>query len=133
VFAPAQTGASLDELVTDVVEDEHEVVPGIVALVTGSPAPNEECVYVIPHRGAAVVGDVLLGDAGGGLRVADASWYDNSDTERAWYRGRLADSLERLLAYDLRQVFPGHGAPVAPDPADTLRAALARHRATPYS
>ncbi len=133
VFAPATTGPTVDGIVTDLVEDETEVVPGVRALITGSPAPNEECVYVLSEYRAAVVGDILLGDADGGLRVADQAWYANSDVERAWYRTDLATSLGRLLVGDLERLFVAHGAPVGPDPAGRLRAVLNRHRQTRWT
>jgi hypothetical protein len=133
VFAAALQGHALDGLVTDLVTDGAQVVPGVRALVTGSPAPNEECVYVLTDYRAAVVGDILLGDDVGGVRVADQTWYANSEAERAWYRDELADGLDRLLDCDLEHVFVAHGAPVGPDPVQALRSALERHRATPWA
>ena len=130
VYAPTTSGHAVEGIVTHLVGDEAEVVPGVVALLTGSPAPNEECVYVMTEHRAAVVGDVLLGDGDGGLRVADQEWYANSDAERAWYLGDLADALERLFACDLEYLFLAHAASVVPDPARALRSALTRHRAT---
>lgn len=127
VYAPTASGHAVEGVVTDTVVDGAAVVPGVVALVTGSPTPNEECVYVLEDARAAVVGDVLLGDAAGGLRVADPGWYANSDDERAWYRDGLAPSLERILASDVEHLLTAHGTPVGPDPAAVLRAVLARH------
>lgn len=130
VYAPTGTGRAMQGGVTDLVDDEAEVLPGVVALVTGSPAPNEECVYVMTEHRAAVVGDVLLGDATGGLRVADQGWYANSDAERAWYRNDLPEALERLFAYDLAYLLVAHGGAVVSDPGHALRSALTRHRTT---
>lgn len=133
VFAPTLHGHALEEVVTDLVGDGVQVVPGVRALITGSPAPNEECVYVLTDSRAAVVGDILLGDDAGGLRVADPTWYANSEAEIAWYRDELADGLDRLLEYDLEYLFVAHGAPVGADPVHALRSALARHRATRWA
>lgn len=127
VFAPTASGHAVEGVVTDTVVDEADAVPGVVALVTGSPTPNEECVYIIEAARAAVVGDVLLGDGAGGLRVADPGWYANSDAERAWYRDGLAPSLQRILAYDIEHLLTAHGAPVGPDPNAVLGAVLTRH------
>lgn len=129
LYAPTTTDHGASEGVTDLVVDGAAVMPGVHALVTGSPAPNEECVYVLSEYRAAVVGDILLGDADGGLRVADPGWYANSDAERAWYRNDMTHSLERLLAFDLEHLFVAHGAPIAGDPAQALRSTLVRHRA----
>ena len=128
VFAPTSTAHAVEGVVTDLVRDEAVVVPGVVALLTGSPAPNEECVYILTTARAAVVGDVLLGDADGGLRVADPGWYANSEVERAWYRDGLASSLERITASDVEHLLVAHGAPVGPDPMRVLNEVLARHR-----
>ncbi len=130
VFAPAFEGHGLDVVATDLVVDGVEFIPGVRALVTGSPAPNEECIYILTDHHAAVVGDILSGDDVGGLRVADQGWYANSDAELTWYRDELAGRLDRLLECDLEHLFVGHGAPVGPDPVQGLRSALARHRAT---
>jgi hypothetical protein len=132
VFAPAQ-GHAFDDVVTDLVVDGAQVVPGVQALVTGSPAPNEEAVYVLTDYRAAVVGDILLGDDVGGLRVADQDWYANTEAEVAWYRDEVADGLDRLLECDLEHLFVAHGAPAGPDPVEALRSALARHRATRWA
>jgi hypothetical protein len=128
VYAPTTTGHGVHEGVTDLVIDGAEVIPGVLALVTGSPAPNEECVYVLTDHRAAVVGDILLGDANGGLRVADAGWYATNAAERAWYRNDLAASLGRLLVHDLGHLFVAHGAPIAPEPMHALKSVLARHQ-----
>lgn len=127
VFAPTATAHPAAGVVTDLVRDGAVVVQGVVALLTGSPAPNEECVYILTTARTAVVGDVLLGDADGGLRVADAGWYANSEAERAWYRDGLAPSLRRITATGLDHLLPAHGAPVGPDPTGMLNEVLARH------
>jgi glyoxylase-like metal-dependent hydrolase (beta-lactamase superfamily II) len=133
VFAPALRGHAFDDVVTDLVVDGAQVVPGVQAFLTGSPAPNEECVYVLTDARAAVVGDILVGDEVGGLRVADQAWYANTEAEVLWYRDELADGLDRLLDCDLEHVLVAHGAPVGPDPIQGLRSALARHRATRWT
>lgn len=130
VHAPTRAGDSIADLVTNVVVDDAPVVSGVHALVTGSPAPNEECVYVLTEHRAAVVGDVLLGDPDGGLRVADPGWYANSDEERVWYRDALPISLGRLAGRDVEHLLPAHGAAVVGDPAQALSGALQRHRGT---
>ncbi len=127
VVAPTATGHNLAGVVTDTAEAGRPVVPGVLVLSTGSPPPNEECVYVLTDHRAAVVGDVLIGDADGGLRVADPGWYATDDAERAWYRDDLEPALRRLLSHDLAHLLPAHGAPVGPDPTAILRTALERH------
>jgi hypothetical protein len=127
IMAPTTAGLAIADGVVELVADEDEVLPGVVALVTGSPAPNEECVYILTEYRTAVVGDILIGDADGSLRLADPGWYANSDAERAWYHTALTPSLGRVLHYDIEHLLLGHGEPVRPDPATTLRAVLARH------
>lgn len=129
VVAPATTGHALHDEVVELVGDGAQPVAGIVSVRTGSPAPNEECVYVLTPYNAAVVGDILIGDHEGGLRIADAGWYANSDEECAWFRDGVPGSLERVLHFRIDHVFLGHGAPVQPDPAGQLRAVIDRHRA----
>jgi glyoxylase-like metal-dependent hydrolase (beta-lactamase superfamily II) len=123
VWAPADGGHGLGDLVTDVVADAARPFAGVTALVTGSPAPNEECIYVLEDRAAVVVGDILLG-SGAGLRLAPPSWYANSDEERDWYRSRVRPSLERVLEYAPRLLLPAHGDPITTDAAEAFAAAL---------
>lgn len=127
VYAPTSTAHAVEDVVTDRVDDEAVVVPGVLALLTGSPAPNEECLYVLTGHRTAVVGDVLLGDHDGNVRVADPGWYANSEAERTWYRDGLAASLERVLSHDVEHLLVAHGAPVGPDAATALRTALTLH------
>ena len=129
VVAPTTTGHAVEGDDVELVADGAEPVEGIVALVTGSPAPNEECVYLLLAYRAAVVGDILNTDDAGNLRVANADWYDNSDLERAWFRSALPGSLERILDHDIAYLFVGHGVPIGPDLAGPMRALIDHHRA----
>ncbi len=133
VYAPTDTGHAVEDVVTDRVGDEAVVVPGVLALLTGSPAPNEECVYILTGHHTAIVGDVLSADDAGNLRVADPGWYADSEAECAWYRDGLAASLERILAYDVEHLLLAHGAPIAPDPETALRSVLSRHGETRWT
>ena len=66
-----------------------------------------------------VVGDVLLGDADGGVRVAPDDWFaEGTDPQafRAVMRPLLELPLERILV--------GHGRPVLEDAQAKLAAAL---------
>ncbi len=125
VLAPGDQGHGWGGLVSDRLADEARPFAGVVALVTGSPDPNEECVYVLQDHGAVVIGDILLG-APAGLTLAPASWYDNSDEEREWYRSRAAESLARVLAYEPRIALPAHGEPVLDAAPDLVARALGR-------
>ena len=126
VWAPERTGHGFADVVTDVIRDEEELLPGVVALDTGFGPPNEECVYVLTGFRTAVAGDVLIGDETGGLRLADPDWYANSDEEREHYRERLGPALARLERYRVERLLLGHGAPVV-DASTPLREVLLAH------
>lgn len=124
VWAPAASGHGFDGVVTDVVADEARPVAGVMALVTGSPNPNDECLYVLEEHAAVVAGDILLGSTTGGVRVAPAAWYANSDAERDWYRWHARPSLERLLVHAPRTLLVAHGEPITTGATEAIAAAL---------
>jgi hypothetical protein len=124
VWAPAAAGHAFDGVVTDVVSDGGRPVTGVHALVTGSPEPNEESLYVLEKHGAVVAGDILLGSTGGSVAIAPAAWYANSDTERKWYRSLARPSLARVLAFEPHMLLLAHGEPITTRAADAIAAAL---------
>lgn len=68
----------------------------------------EAVFYLEPWR-ALVVGDLLIGDGEGGLRVP-VSWFPRE--EQDWVRRGLKEQLRRLLDLDLDLVLVSHGDPV---------------------
>jgi hypothetical protein len=83
----------------------EEAPAGVAALPAGRP---DEVVFWIPEHRALVVGDALVGDGAGGLKVS---------------RPELLPGLRRLLELEPAFVLPSHGDPVRG--ADALRNALA--------
>jgi glyoxylase-like metal-dependent hydrolase (beta-lactamase superfamily II) len=90
---------------------------GIVAFPT---VRGSEAVYWIPAHRALVPGDVLLGAAGGGLRLCPAGWLPAGRTLEA-----LAVSLRPLLELPLTRVLVSHGEPVRRNGHSALERALA--------
>jgi glyoxylase-like metal-dependent hydrolase (beta-lactamase superfamily II) len=126
VCAPDDAGDGFAGLVDDVVGDGDEPVAGVRAYLTGMPAPEQEAMYWVCGHRALVIGDVVLGDGAGGLRLAPPDWFDDGDAERAWYRGGLQERIARVAALEPAVVLPAHGAPVREAAAAALRAALDR-------
>ena len=83
----------------------EEAPGGVAALSAGRP---DEVVFWIPGHRALVVGDALVGDGAGGLRVS---------------RPELHAGLRRLLDLEPAFVLVSHGEPVRG--ADALRTAIA--------
>lgn len=77
-----------------------------------------EAVYWLPGAGALVVGDCLLGDGAGGVRMCPESWLDGVRVDREG----LATLLGGLLELPIERLLTSHGEPVLHD----ARAALAR-------
>jgi hypothetical protein len=91
---------------------------GVAAYAT---ARSSEVVYWIPEHRAVVPGDVLLGDAEGGLRLCPRSWLPESTTVE-----RLRASLCPLLELPVSRVLVSHGEPVTRNGRAALERALSR-------
>lgn len=89
---------------------------GVVEL--GVPSA-EETVYWLPEPRALVVGDVLVGDGRGGVRVCPGSWLPEG-TGLAEVRAEL----DPLLDLPLERILVSHGKPVLADSRAALAAAL---------
>jgi glyoxylase-like metal-dependent hydrolase (beta-lactamase superfamily II) len=79
---------------------------------------DEALLWSAAHR-ALITGDVLLGDADGGLRLCPESWIPAGMT-----RPQLAGHLRPLLELPVELVLPGHGEPVRDDAHTALTRAL---------
>ena len=126
VWAPPAGGEGLEGLVSDVLGDGGWPVDGVQAFLMGAPpGPSEEAAYWIPSHRAIVLGDLLIGDGAGGVRLAPAEWYSDSPAERDRFRTDVVTSLERLAAScDPSLLLPAHGDPVTAGAAAALRASL---------
>ncbi|MBA3244490.1 MAG: hypothetical protein H0T61_04870 [Actinobacteria bacterium] len=91
---------------------------GVVEL----PVPSaEETVYWLPERGTLVVGDVLIADGAGGLRVCPDSWLPEGTDPAA-----VRETLRPLLELPIERVLASHGAPVLVGGGVALELALDR-------
>lgn len=119
VWAPRRGRAAIERragVVTDAFHPDDRLPGGLQALRT---ARATEVVYWIPEHRAFVPGDVLLGNADGGLRMCPASWLPESvDLDK------LAASLRALLDLPVERVLVSHGQPVLGDGRAALAAAL---------
>jgi glyoxylase-like metal-dependent hydrolase (beta-lactamase superfamily II) len=102
VTAPFRPGASLPG--------------GIEAFASGR---STEVVFWLPEHRALVTGDVILGDAGGGVRLCPESWLPAGTGHR-----ELRRALRPLLDLDVEQIVVSHGDPVLARANEALRALL---------
>jgi Metallo-beta-lactamase superfamily len=79
---------------------------------------NEVELWLPEHR-ALVTGDVILGAAGGGLRLLPDSWLSEGDS-----RADVVAALAPLRQLPVELVLPAHGQPVLRDGAAALERAL---------
>ena len=122
VWLPGASRGATGAVDTSPIADGDELPGGVRAHVTDSGDP--EAVFVLPWEGALVTGDIVLGDGAGGLRVAPATWYDQDDAQRAFYRERLAPFLTRDRVARPARRADGHGEPVLGGAAAALRRAI---------
>jgi hypothetical protein len=112
-------GRSRDALLSRYGARLETTAPG----VEPRPVPRfGETEFWIPAHGALVVGDRLLGDDQGGLRLCPDSWltYLDGDLRQA----ELAAALRPLLELPIELVLTSHGAPVLADGHAALEQAL---------
>lgn len=83
-------------------------------------AHGSEVVFWLPALHTLVVGDAILGDEGGGLRLCPASWVDGEERLE-----KLRVSLLPLLELPVEAVVVSHGEPVLRDGRKALQRALA--------
>jgi hypothetical protein len=79
-----------------------------------------EVVFWLPAHAAVVPGDVLLGDAGGGVRLCPESWLPSGVGH-----AELRTALAPLLELPVERVLVSHGVPVLGGGHDALAKALA--------
>ena len=84
--------------------------------------PAREREYWLPAFGALVVGDRVIGDGKGGLRLCPESWLRGG--ARPLSVAELADGLRQLFELPIELVLVSHGEPVLTGGRDALRHAL---------
>jgi glyoxylase-like metal-dependent hydrolase (beta-lactamase superfamily II) len=120
LHAPSRARAPIQrrtQAVTDVYRPGEPLPAGVEALASGRAT---EVVFWVPAHRALVVGDVILGDAGGGLRLCPPSWLP-----AGLGHPELRAALAPLLELPVERVLVSHGAPVLEDGHDALARALA--------
>lgn len=90
-------------------------LPGVSMLTTARPG---EVVCWLPGYHALVVGDVLISDERGGVRVCPEDWLGGAD------RVAVRTSLRPLLELPVERVLVSHGEPVLADGLAALERAL---------
>jgi hypothetical protein len=118
VWAPLRSGKPLrgHAEATDVFVPEDHLPGGFRSRPT---AREAEVILWLPAHSALVVGDVLLGDDAGGLRLCPQGWLQKGTT-----RTDLADSLRALLELPFDLVLVAHGEPLLDDARGALEAAI---------
>ena len=89
---------------------------GLQALASGRGA---EVVFWLPAARTLVVGDVMLGQDGGGLRLCPESWLPTG-----WTHARLRHALRPLLGLPVERVLVSHGEPIRGGGSSALRELL---------
>jgi len=95
------------------------VLPGGAIGFAAGPGTDDEVVYWLPSARAIVVGDVLLGDGRGGVRLLPESWLSG-----AAGISPVSRALEPLLELSVERVLVSHGAPVLSGGQAAIRGAL---------
>jgi len=103
-------------VVTDAFRPGDALPGGVEAFRT---ARRTEVVYWIPAQASLVPGDVLLGDASGGVRMCPESWLPGKTTH-----ADLAKSLAPLTDLPIERVLVSHGEPVLENGRAAVAAAL---------
>jgi glyoxylase-like metal-dependent hydrolase (beta-lactamase superfamily II) len=102
--------------VTDPFRPGDALPAGIEARAT--PRGGEVVLY-LPDAKAVVPGDVILGAAGGGLRLCPEGWLPAGKGH-----AELRETLRPLAALDVERVLVSHGEPVLERGGEALRALL---------
>jgi hypothetical protein len=119
LWAPSRAKAAVERRAGTVTDPFHTgaMLPaGIAAFASGR---STEVVFWLPEHRTLVTGDVILGDAGGGVRLCPESWLP-AGTGHA----ELRRALRPLLELDVEQIVVSHGQPVLERGSEALRALL---------
>jgi glyoxylase-like metal-dependent hydrolase (beta-lactamase superfamily II) len=120
LWAPSRAKAAVLRragAVTDPFRPGDPLPAGIEALDGGR---GGEVVYWLPEHHTLVTGDVILGEAGGGVRLCPESWLPAGKGHP-----ELRRALRPLLDLDVERIVVSHGEPVLARGGEALRALLA--------
>ena len=99
------------------------LLEGVERRTTGT-SGFEETLFWLPEYATLVSGDLLTGTGGGRLRIAPASWFDENDEQRTWYREELPRIVAEAAELPVERVLTSHGEPVLSGGREALVAAL---------
>jgi len=119
LWAPSRAKAAAERRAGRVTKPFHAgaLLPaGIKAFASGR---STEVVFWLAEERALVTGDVILGDAGGELRLCPESWLPAGTGH-----GELRHALRPLLELDVEQIVVSHGESVLERGAEALRVLL---------
>ncbi|HKC83642.1 MAG TPA: MBL fold metallo-hydrolase, partial [bacterium] len=119
LWAPSRAKAAVERRAGTVTKPFHAgaLLPaGIKPFASGR---STEVVFWLPEDRALVTGDVILGDAGGELRLCPESWLPAGTGHP-----ELRRALRPLLELDVEQVVVSHGESVLEGGAEALRVLL---------
>jgi hypothetical protein len=105
VYAPAVP--RIDARVTHPFAVDDALPGGLQAIATDR--TDEVILWITAHR-ALVVGDALLGDGRGGIRVPPDDWFEDAVSQEE-YREKLGT----LLELPVERVLLAHGDPILAD------------------
>lgn len=119
VWAPSRAGAAVDRRTGLAVERFRpgDTLPGGIE-AHGTARTSEVVFWIAEHR-ALVFGDVVLGRAGGGVRLCPESWLPTGRSQ-----AELKRSLRPLLDLAVERLLVSHGDPVPEDGGRALSAIL---------
>lgn len=106
-----------------VLADGAAPAEGLEARSLGTPPGHEEFAFVVPRRGAAVVGDIIR-TPGGRPEWAPPEDYDDTPELAAWYAGR-GPRVRAVLPRTTAVLIAGHGSPATAGVAEALAAMCA--------
>ena len=123
IWAPSQAKAHLAFQVTKAFEPGDALPGGIQGFFIAG-LDNAETAFYFPSARALVFADAVIGTGGGEVRVAPASWADESAAGQQAYAEKFRPSLQRLLELEIDLILPSHGEPVTSDGSAALARAL---------
>lgn len=106
IWAPEADAPEMGSITVDHTYKDGDLLPAglkVVSLSNGK-SPGESALYLNQHGGVFILGDALIGQPDGSLRLLPPDRY--ADVKKA------KEGLRRLLDYDFEVVLVGDGKPI---------------------